>query len=61
MKTPKKTEKKPSKVKEIYDQMQAEKNAAGEHKVPQGKHGKGPKGGKFNSQARKVEKKYWRQ
>lgn len=61
-KTPKDTDKKPNKVKEIYDQMQAEKGDAkpGQATWP-GKHGKGPKGGKYNSQARTVAKKYWRQ
>ncbi len=56
-------EKKPSKVKELYDQMQAEKENenAPNQQDRSGKKNRGPNSGKFNSQPRTVAKKYWRQ
>ena len=61
MKTKNSGSKKPNKVKEIYDQMQSEKNPDQHSNQNSGKKGKASKGGKFKSQPRSVEKHYWRQ
>jgi len=52
---------KPNRIKELYDQIQAEKKSVQGMSGHSGKPGKGSQGPKFNSQPRSVEKKYWRQ
>jgi hypothetical protein len=60
MKTRNTAGKKPNKVKEIYDRMQAEKKSKQHSHQNAGKKGKASKGTKFKSQPRSVEKHSWR-
>jgi len=60
MKTNNGGDKKPNKVKELYDQMQAEKKKASIQKHKPGKRNRGYNGGgKFNSQPKNAAKKNW--
>jgi hypothetical protein len=52
--------KKPNKVKELYEQMQAKKGKAATPQYKSGKNNRSYNGdGKFNSQPRNVAKKNW--